>query len=79
MSRISEHLDARPFQVAISTDRALPLRKWDHRGTIHAPSSRSAAYLAGVAGDIIAEHVTADGIAYEFPGHFVHVGFGAQS
>jgi hypothetical protein len=76
MAAISTHLHHKPFQVAVAADKALPLRKWNHLGTLGAVSSREAAYRAGVPGNIIRESASAHGIVYEFLGGFVHVGFG---
>lgn len=72
-------LQTRPYQVAISTDPTLPLRKWDHKGTFHAYSHLSAAYEAT---DFTGNHVHyhqnhgLPGTLFKFDtGVFVHVGF----
>jgi hypothetical protein len=76
MAAISTHLDPKPYQVAISHDRDLPLRKWKHVGVIGAPSHREAAYRAGVMGNLVREYPSPHGVVYEFLCGFVHVGFG---
>jgi hypothetical protein len=74
MAAISEHLHTRPYQVATSTDPDLPLHKWSHRGTQHAVSHRSAAFLFGTGTPV--ESCSATGVVFAFPGLYVHVGFG---
>lgn len=39
---ISNHLCIRAWQVAVTKDKTLPVRKWYHLGTVHAVSSISA-------------------------------------
>jgi hypothetical protein len=76
--KISTHLDEKPFRVATSTDRGLPLRKWKHLGTVYAVSSTSAAHQShNGAGRIVATHPGHDGRAVlEFDdGVFLSVGF----
>ena len=78
---ISSHLHSKPFQVAITTDKTLPLRKWNHIGVVQAPSSKSAAYNAyNGSGDITEEfsiHPSTErsGTVYKFStGEFIFVG-----
>lgn len=75
---ISTHLHTKPYQVAISEDRHLPLRKWNHIGTIHEVSHRVAACVARkFVSEITGTHNSLSGIIFEFAdGVFVHVGFG---
>lgn len=35
-----------PWQIAVSENKNLPVRKWQHLGTFYSPSSLSAAYDA---------------------------------
>lgn len=74
-------MKTRPYQVALTTDPTLPLRKWDHKGTFHSYTHLSAAYDAT---DFTANHVAGNGKNYghhtgtiiEFEnGIFAHVGF----
>ncbi len=47
MARISSHCDLKPYQVAVTQDKSLPVRKWDHlRETVWAVTSKDAAYHA---------------------------------
>lgn len=39
MAQISSHLNDKAWQVAVCADVNLPLRKWDHKGTIWAVSA----------------------------------------
>lgn len=72
-------MNENPYQVAVSSDKSLPHRKWNHLGTVWAVSHRSAAYASGKgSGDVIAEHPGEHGVVFEFPGSvFVKVGFGS--
>lgn len=78
MSKISTHLDDKPYQVAVTIDPTLPVRKWDHKGTVWAVSSLSAAYkfaqLWKISGDA-KDHpsVDADSIVYNFNGQYIRV------
>lgn len=49
---ISTHLQPKPWQVAVSHDPNLPIRKWNHVGTHWHPSAPSAAITVG-GGNII--------------------------
>lgn len=72
MAAISEHLMPRRYSVSISTDRALPYRKWNHLGSFYAPTARSAAYKAHEKGYIVVD----DGEVFVFSdGTFVRVKF----
>jgi len=66
-------MNTKPYQVARSTDKSLVHRKWNHLGTFHAFSFRSAAYMVavqcGLKGDIVAEHCGPGGAIFEFPGN----------
>jgi hypothetical protein len=83
MAQISTHLNVKPYQVAISTDKSLPHRKWDHqKGFQWSVSNLSAAYdfraSKGLKGDEVAGWSCAEGVIYQFPdGQFVKVGFGS--
>ena len=81
MASISTHLHKKPYQVAVSNDRFLEFRKWNHLGTIYDVSHESAAYTAcrgRFPGDVVTEHPGKNGgVIFEFPGDvFIHVGFG---
>jgi hypothetical protein len=81
---ISIHLNHKPFQVAVSTDPTLPLRKWNHIGTVWHVSSRSAVFhfrsgeswgTPGRHDDPSSEAPGFDGgVIYGYPdGQFIHV------
>lgn len=44
---ISSHLCVKPWQLAVTKDKTLPVRKWNHLGTVWAVSSISAVYGLG--------------------------------
>ena len=78
-AEISRHLHEKPWQVATSEDSSLPIRKWDHLGTVWAVSAKSAAYQARAdkKGDIVRTLTLpgdSEAIAFEFSdGSFVRV------
>ncbi len=75
MARISTHMDERSFQVAVTKDIKLPLRKWDHRGTVHGISAASVAFqVHNKVGEVVETHVVEGFIVYEFAtGEFIRV------
>lgn len=83
MAQISTHLNLKPFQVAISTDKLLRHRKWDHqKGFYLSVSPLSAAYdfraSKGLKGNEVARWACMEGVIYQFPdGQYVKVGFGS--
>jgi hypothetical protein len=74
MAAISTHLHNRRFQVAISENKDLPLRKWNHIGTVEAVTSISAAYKV-VDSTIKTSHPGFEGgVIFEFEnGQFVSI------
>lgn len=75
MIPVSEHLHGRPYQVALSRDKDLVFRKWNHVGTTWAVSHGSAAFRHA-SGDIVRRFCGVSGIVFEFTdGTFVQVGF----
>ena len=79
MAQISEHLNVRPFQVAVSTDETLIYRKWDHKGTCWSVDHTDAAIKFGK-GKLISRyhnHNSKYGATFQFEHNFVHVGFGS--
>jgi hypothetical protein len=78
MAAISTHLNQKAYQIAVTRDFSLPLRKWDHKGTCWAVSARSAVYIARgeLKGDIVKTHAMFDGVACEFAdGVFMRVAY----
>ena len=57
MASISNHLHVKPYQIAVTNDKTLPIRKWNHLGTFWDVSAISAIYQMrtkrGKDGDII--------------------------
>jgi hypothetical protein len=78
MAHTSSHLHVKPFQVAVTSDPKLPVRKWHHRGTLWAVSSLDAAYHTahklGYIGDA-KDHppVDAESVVYRFGDHYMRV------
>jgi hypothetical protein len=76
---ISHHLDKKPWEVAVSKDSSLPVRKWNHLGTVWAASAKSAAYQARAdeKGEIVRTLTLpgdSEAVVFEFPdGSFVRV------
>lgn len=82
MAAISTHLDVKPYQVAVSKDKNLLFRKWNHlAGFFYQPTHMSAAYAAkNYKCEIVRSQIGfgETGIIFEFAdGEFVHVGFGS--
>ena len=74
--KVTTYWDHRPFQVAVSNDKDLEYRKWDHRGTCWIARHFDAAIKFGV-GRFVKEHSgSRHGVIFQFEGNFVHVGFG---
>lgn len=67
-AQISTHLNDKPFQVAVTNDPKLPLRKWDHKGTCYAKSAKSAAFKYGDG-----EFIGVQNGYYKFEKNFVFV------
>lgn len=78
MSHISSHLHVKPFQVAVTSDPKLPVRKWNHKGTLWAVSSLDALYQTahklGIKGDA-KDHppVDPESIVYHIGDQFIRV------
>lgn len=75
--KITSHLQNKPFQVATSIDRNLPIRKWNHIGTVWSVSSKTAAYDAYEGCGVLVNESTGEGGrgVYEFSdGILVSVG-----
>jgi len=71
--RVSTHMDVKPYQVAITTDPNLELRKWQHMCTHWDVSHLSAAFRFGN-GEVVREFIKHDGIVFQFSdGKFIHV------
>lgn len=67
MAAISTHLHVRPYQVAVTTDPALPYDKWKQLGINYAPTHRSAAYAVYKGdGDIVGESTGFMGVVFLF-------------
>ena len=75
-AQISSHLNDKPYQVAVTTDINLPLRKWNHKGTVYDKSNLSAAYKYGD-GKLLGNSNPKNekGGIYKFEKKFVYVGF----
>ena len=67
MAAISTHLHDKPYLVATTTKPDLIHRKWNHLGTLQAPSHRAAAYAAyKETGDIVGQSNNVHGVVYLF-------------